>query len=142
MDETYDRIRAARDARYKYIRNYHPELPYAQKIAYMDEMPTMREWRRLNGEGKLEGPQKLFFAPSKPLEELYDTETDPHEVRNLAGSPAHQDKLRELRTALDDWIRRTGDLGQVPERDLIKRGLVADKLAEYEERKQPGFQSK
>ena len=45
MDETYDRIRTVRDERYRYVRNYHPELPYAQYINYMDEMPTMQVWR-------------------------------------------------------------------------------------------------
>src|SRR5262245_6058469 len=38
MDETFDRIRSVRDQRYRYIRNYYPELPYAQHILYMDEM--------------------------------------------------------------------------------------------------------
>ena len=78
MDETYDMIRAVRDKRYKYIRNYHPEKPYAQAIAYMDLMPTLQEWRRLFAEGKLEGPQKLFFADTKPVHELYDCDADPH----------------------------------------------------------------
>src|SRR5262249_43754393 len=60
MDETYDRIRCVRDKRYKYIRNFHPELPYAQHIEYMDQMPTMRMWRKLNAAGELKGPQNLF----------------------------------------------------------------------------------
>jgi hypothetical protein len=29
MDETYDRIRSVRERRFHYIRNFHPELPYA-----------------------------------------------------------------------------------------------------------------
>jgi N-sulfoglucosamine sulfohydrolase len=66
FDETPDHIRAVRDTRYKYIRNFQPELPYAQKIAYMEEMATMQEWRRLHAEGKLTGPQKIFFTPTKP----------------------------------------------------------------------------
>src|SRR5262249_2266535 len=57
MDEALDIIRGVRDKRYHYIRNYRPDLPYAQHIAYMDEMPTMQEWRRLAAERKLEGPQ-------------------------------------------------------------------------------------
>jgi N-sulfoglucosamine sulfohydrolase len=142
MDETPDRVRAVRDTRYKYIRNFQPELPYAQKIAYMEEMPTMQEWRRLHAEGKLTGPQKLFFTPTKPKEELYDTELDPHEINNLIASPAHAAKLDELRAALDDWLAKTGDLGAIPEPDLIKRGLIADSLSQYEQRKQPGFRAK
>ena len=142
MDETYDRMRAVRDKQFKYIRNFHPELPYAQRIAYMDMMPTMQVWRRLNEEGKLVGPQKLFFAPNKPKAELYDLNQDPHEICNLADLPEQQEKLRELRAALDQWMAETKDLGGIREEELVKRGLVADKLSVYAERKKPGFQSK
>jgi len=136
MDETYDRIRSVRDKRFQYIRNFHPELPYAQRIAYMELMPTMRIWRQLNAEGKLNVVQKQFFAPTKPREELYDVEADPDEVNNLAEDSRHQDKLKELRAALDDWMAETKDLGAVPEKELIKQGLVADRLKEYEKRKE------
>ena len=128
MDETYDRIRCVRDKRFKYIRNFHPELPYAQRIDYGELMPTMQVWRELSAAGKLTGPQNLFFAKTKPKEELYDLDVDPHEITNLVLSPKHQDKLAELRSALDKWILETTDLGAVPEPELIKRGLVADKL--------------
>ena len=139
MDETPDRIRAVRSERFKYIRNFRPELPYAQQISYMELSPTMQEWRRLNGEGKLLGPQKLFFAPTKPREELYDLDTDPHEINNLAEHPAQVATLQEMRAALDRWMVETKDLGAIPEVELIKRGLVADRLKEYEQRKEPGF---
>ncbi len=135
-DETYDRIRAVRTKQFKYIRNFEPQLPYAQRIAYMEEMPTMQVWRRLNAEGKLNEAQKLFFAPAKPREELYDTQSDPHEIRNLADSPKHQAVLQELRASLDRWIEDTHDLGAVPEPELIKRGLVRDVLSTYAERRQ------
>ncbi|MGL4461336.1 MAG: sulfatase family protein, partial [Planctomycetia bacterium] len=53
MDERYDMVRAVRDGRYRYIRNYYPSTPYAQPLAYMDEMPTTKEWRALAAAGKL-----------------------------------------------------------------------------------------
>jgi uncharacterized sulfatase len=136
MDETYDRIRTVRDQRCQYIRNFHPELPYAQRIAYMEEMPTMQAWRRLNAEGKLNAVQKQFFAPTKPPEELYDVEADPDEVHNLVDDPRYQDKLKELRAALDQWMIDTKDMGAIPEKELITQGLVADRLKEYELRKE------
>lgn len=136
MDETYDRVRAVRDGRYKYVRNFHPELPYAQRVQYMELMPIMKDWRRLNAEGKLEGAQKLFFQPTKPAEELYDTEKDPHEINNLVADPNYNGKLTELRAALDRWLADTKDLGGTPEPELVKQGLVADRLKEYEQRKQ------
>jgi uncharacterized sulfatase len=129
MDETFDRIRGVRGERFHYVRNFHPELPYAQTIAYAEEMPTLREWRRLHAEGKLDPVQDAFFAATKPGEELYDTQADPDEVHNLAGDPRHLAILEEYRAALDRWIVATGDLGAVPERELIRRGLLADKRA-------------
>jgi uncharacterized sulfatase len=131
MDEAYDMMRAVRDKQFKYIRNFYPGRPYAQHIEYMEEMPTMREWRRrykdhmnaLSPEyGRALNPvQLLFFAPEKPAEELYDVIDDPHEVRNLAGSPAHQTVLARMRQALEEWQRDTADLGLVPEADLRER---------------------
>jgi uncharacterized sulfatase len=115
MDERYDVIRAVRNKRYKYIRNFMPHLPYAQRIAYLELMPTMRDWRRLHAANQLSGPTALFFREIKPVEELYDTETDPHEVNNLAGEPQHAEKLRELRGRLVEWMLETQDLGLIPE---------------------------
>jgi N-sulfoglucosamine sulfohydrolase len=138
MDETLDRIRAVRDDRYRLVRNFHPELPYAQRVQYGEQMPTMREWRRLNAEGKLNPTQALFFAPTKPVEEFYDVQADPHEVHNLINStePAHVTKIRELRAALGKWLADTKDLGATPEEELVKQGLVKDFFANYADRKQ------
>jgi len=127
MDETYDIIRAARDKRFKYIRNFEPEKPYAQPINYMDQMPTMKEMRRLNAEGKLSGPQALFFRPTKPVEELYDTAADPHEVANLADSPEHQETLKRMRAALDKWMKDTNDKGLIPEAEMNERARPGGK---------------
>jgi arylsulfatase A-like enzyme len=130
MDNAVDRIRAVRDERFKYIRNFHPELPYAQRIPYNEENPTMRVWRKMSKEGKLSGPPALFFSPTKPKEELYDTGADPDEVRNLATDPKYRRTLERMRKAMDAWIRTTKDMGEIPEEELIKRGVVRDVLKE------------
>jgi len=122
MDKTSDdHIRCVRDKRYKYIRNFMPEKPYAQPIPYRDRMPIMQEWRRLNTEGKLKGPQKLFFQKTKPPEELYDIAADLYEINNLADSPEHQHVLERMRSALQEWIKDTNDLGGIREYELIER---------------------
>ena len=116
-----DHIRCVRDRRYKYIRNFMPQKPYAQPIPYRDKMPIMKEWRRLNAEGKLTAPQRLFFRETKPAEELYDIVSDPHEINNLAESPAHREVIERMRGVLAEWIKKTGDLGGIPEDELIER---------------------
>lgn len=121
MDETLDTMRGATDGRFKYILNLRPELPYAQRIDYAERTPTLRVWRRWNDEGRLNAVQSLFFAPTKPAEELYDTATDPHEVRNLAGDPAHAERLERMRAAVAEWMAATGDPGTLPEEELIER---------------------
>ncbi len=131
MDETYDMMRAVRDKRYKYIKNFFPGRPYAQYIAYMDEMPILKEMRRLykdhlNALGEdygkaLNETQLIFFKPEKPPEELYDITVDPHEVNNLASSPQSQDVLKKMRAVLDKWQKETKDLGLVPEPELKER---------------------
>jgi len=122
MDATsVEHIRTIRDKQYRYIRNFMPQRPYAQVIPYMERMPIMQEWRRLHAEGKLIGPQNLFFQDVKPLEELYDVVADPHQIHNLADSPEHQQVLRKMRATLRKQIKETGDLGGLPEDRLIRR---------------------
>ena len=128
MDEAYDIIRAVRDKRFKYIRNYMPHLTRAQDIEYMNRMPIMQEMRRLNAEGKLVGAQKQYFEPTKPAEELYDTLNDPHEVNNLADDPKYKDVLQRLRKVHGEWMEQSRDIGLIPE-------------PEFDEIKRPGGQS-
>jgi uncharacterized sulfatase len=106
-----------------------------QYINYMDEMPIMRDWRRLAFEGKLDPTPMLFMARTKPKEELYDLEKDPYEIHNLANSTENQDILKDMRAALDKWIIDTKDLGAISEKELIQRGIVRDVLStEYDAR--------
>lgn len=120
-DESYDMIRAVRDSRYKYMRNYRPELPYLLWIPYRNRHPILEEMWRMHLEGTLEGPQTLMFANQRPVEELYDTRTDTHEINNLADDPAHAETLERLRGALDAWIRDVGDMGEIPESEMVRR---------------------
>lgn len=123
LDERYDIIRAVRDKRYKYIRNYEPWKPYAQWISYAERNAVMKELRRLHAKGKLSPAAERFFAAEKPAEELYDLEKDPHELRNLASSPEHSKFLARMRTAHSEWRSETRDLGLIPESELVRREL-------------------
>lgn len=123
MDERYDMLRSVFDGRYRYIHNYMPQLPWFhdQYISYMYEMPTMRVWQRLADEGKLRGSPAIFMARSKPTEELYDTEADPSELHNLSTSSEHQEVLKRLRRAQEEWREAQIDLSYLPEADLRTR---------------------
>ena len=120
FDEYYDQIRAVRDKQYKYLRNYNTDKPYYLPLEYRERMNSMQELLLLEKEGKLNENQMQWFRKSKPEEELFDTFSDPHELRNLAKEPNFEKKLIELRKECDRWIQNTNDKGFMQETDLIE----------------------
>lgn len=117
-DESYDMVRAVRDRRFKYIRNYCPGTPYVSWVPFLNRHPIMQELWRLHLEDQLDDVQSAMFRP-RPVEELYDTEADPHEIRNLADTPEGRNELPRLRAALDRWLADVGDLGRIPESEMV-----------------------
>ena len=115
FDESYDMVRSVRDKKWRYMRNYYPNKPYVVWVPYRNQSPIMKELLRLQAEGNLEGPQKLWFRDTRPPEELYDTENDPHNINNLADDPQYQDVLKEMRTELDQWRIESKDMGDISE---------------------------
>lgn len=125
-DETVERMRCVRTDRYKYIRNFYPHRSHTQPNRYKDGKQIMVAMRELFAAGKLNAHQARPFLPSRPVEELYDLQSDPHELNNLAESPEHGETLKKLRGKLTDWMERTRDLGQIPE------PILAEFLKEYD----------
>src|SRR5205807_9812515 len=118
IDETLQRIRSVHDAHFHYIRTYTAGPTFASLNRYKEKcFPILPLMRRLHAEGKLAGPPAELMMRRGPCEELFDSENDPHEIRNLVNSsePRHGEALLRLRTALDVWIAETGDRGQTPE---------------------------
>tara|TARA_B100001093_G_scaffold31628_1_gene27341 strand:- start:1360 stop:3009 length:1650 start_codon:yes stop_codon:yes gene_type:complete len=120
FDRQYDTIRAVRDARFKYLRNYNPEQGYYLPLSYREQMPIMQELLRLRDLGQLNEAQAQWFRSVKPEQELFDTESDPHELVNLATDPAYAEKLSELSAELDNWLSGFDDKGMMPEPDFIR----------------------
>jgi arylsulfatase A-like enzyme len=119
IDEREDRQRAVRDERYKYIRSYFPGTPGAAHLAWRDVQDSMRELWLHHERGGLQGAAALWFEP-RPEESLYDTWSDPHEVRDLAGDPEYASVLARLRGTLDAWLAQRVDWSDVPEAELIE----------------------
>jgi N-sulfoglucosamine sulfohydrolase len=117
-DNAVQRIRTVRTDRYRYIRNFMPEKPFLAPHTYKEaHFPVYGVLREFERAGKLTPAQATLTTPRLPDEELYDVESDPYEVSNLAGStdPGHQRVLKELRAALTRWIDETNDQGRFPE---------------------------
>lgn len=124
----YDMIRTVRDKQYAYFKNYYPNKPYIIGYNPNNEkprglydrinMPMMRNIIQLHKEHKLNKDQDSWFG-TKPPEELYDTQKDPYEMNNLASLPQYKEKLEELRHQLYKWQYNFGDMGFIPEKELI-----------------------
>ncbi len=121
MDIEYDMMRSARDGRFLYIRNFLPEVPYAGFIPYRNQSVIMQELLRLHAQHALTGAAALWMRSSKPAEELYDTQADPHQVENLASDVSHRKTLERMRRAVTAWMEAVGDQGLINEPEMIAR---------------------
>lgn len=115
VDEVLELSRSVRDARYLYIRNYMPHLSWNQPESFSDQLALRREITQLAAAGRLNAAQMTYAAPTKPIECLYDSATDPWQTNNLAGDPALRPVLERMRQALRDWQKETRDLGFIHE---------------------------
>jgi uncharacterized sulfatase len=107
--------RSARDARFRYVRNFLPwldgdDLPdYATGVAITGELRASRE------AGRLPPGAHWFSRTTRPADELYDVIADPDELHELSAAPERRGDLDRLRDAVRSWMRETFDTGVLPE---------------------------
>jgi N-sulfoglucosamine sulfohydrolase len=99
--------------RYKLIYNALWQLPYTP-VDFAGE-PFWRELQRMHRDSAL-APEldRLYFAPHRPMFELYDLESDPAEMRNLAGETQVEAVERELKAVLQEWMILQRDFLPLP----------------------------
>jgi arylsulfatase A-like enzyme len=120
MDEAPDMQRAVRDGRYLYIRNYEAFRPNGQFLEYLWKAPSMQAWEAHHKAGKTDAITGAFFRP-KPVEQLFDSESDPDNVKNLAYDPAQAQRLARMREGLKKQQTMHHDCGFLPEGILLQR---------------------
>ncbi len=119
FDEYTDRIRAVRNNRFLYLKNYFPQLPKYKDISYRKKIPMMPVFLNLKEKGKLNDTQNIWFG-TKTDEELYDCTNDPYNLHNLAYNPKYKNILDEFRMEYDKYNQKHTDLGQIPESRMIE----------------------
>lgn len=124
IDTVMDRQRAVRDARYKYIRSWYPQVPGGHALDYRDNLAMVRAMRRAFEAGELSEDAARWFLPAGE-EQLYDLLEDPHEIDNRIADPALAEVRQRLRNELIDWLIRVGDSAIHPEAEL-RRSLLVD----------------
>lgn len=105
-------MRMVRDTRYKLVRNLAPDLTYT--IGGIHKGQPIESWQADAGSDyKLADRVKWLF--NRPGEELYDLESDPYEMKNLATDPSFAETKARLQKQLDSWIEQQGDKGMETE---------------------------
>lgn len=120
MDERCDNVRAIRDKKFLYIRNYMPYAPWGQHLNYLWNMKATQAWEQHHKEGKTDAVTGRFFN-TKPMEELYDTSKDPDNVTNLIDNPEYKEVIARMSKAMNEWQAKNYDSALLPESEMVKR---------------------
>ena len=123
MDERFDSQRSVRTKQFVYIQNEMPNVRWGQNLEYLWKMTAMQAWEKAHLEGRTDSVTGRFFG-TKPVEELYDTQADPDNVRNLAEDPSHRATLVAMRTKLRQWRSEIRDTGLLPEGERTRRAAA------------------
>ena len=117
--------RSARDARFRYVRNFLPWLDGDDLPDYATGVAITNELRAVRTAGGLPPGATWFARTIRPGDELYDVTRDPDELRDLAADPNHRGDLARLREAVRSWMRDSFDTGILPEPILRAEGREA-----------------
>ncbi|MGV8094722.1 MAG: sulfatase [Mangrovibacterium sp.] len=120
FDQVYDFSRSVIDSKFSYIRNFEPQLPLIYRNAYREQIEMTRTLIEMDQKGELRDGAAYIFRDTRDVEELYDLEHDPDEVRNLAANPEYRDLLQKMRKQLADWQLAVNDKGLIDEYNLVQ----------------------
>ncbi len=65
-----------------------------------DPVTPLRMWRTRNYK---------YIESQNGINEFYNLVEDPHEKNNLIDDPHYEEQINEMRSALSDWLKKTGD---------------------------------
>ena len=100
---TFDLSRCVRNSKYKLIYNLTPKMEYWPVDSSGD--PGWQEILAAHKAGSLKPEHdRAYFQTPRPVLELFDLDTDPGELQNLAGKPEYKDVQLTLMAALQEKL--------------------------------------
>jgi hypothetical protein len=113
--ERFDFSRATTDGRWYYIRHFMPHRPEGRDTRYGNQVQAnWRAWEAHYEAGKCNPLQSRFYQPKPPVQ-LFNTQSDPWHVTNLADQPEHSERVRQMSRQVDNWMIGIRDTGLIPE---------------------------
>jgi N-sulfoglucosamine sulfohydrolase len=102
----YYPMRMVRTRTHKLLLNLAHPLPYP----FAADLYNSATWQgMLRRNDTMLGKRSREAFEHRPKEELYDLTSDPDELKNLAGDPAHTSVLKDMRAKLKAWQTATRD---------------------------------
>lgn len=122
-------IRAVRTNRWKYIRNLKPEAVHTTHMDRAKPQDGSAYWKSWVEKAKTDPAAAAVVERyrRRSAEELYDLDSDPFELRNLAADAQYAETLAGLRARVDAWMTEQGDLGLKTEEAARAEFLPAEK---------------
>lgn len=105
--QMYYPMRTVRERQYKLIWNIAHPLPYPFASDLWAAPTFQAQYQR--GLDTLYGKRTVGRYIQRPKFELFDLQSDPHEINNLADDPKHKDLLDRMTAKLKDFQKKTGD---------------------------------
>lgn len=106
-------VRSVVNQQHRYIRNLFPENEFS--------IPTSRDLRKATRDADEPTRQRAERFLMRPEVELYDIQSDPYCLKNLALAPELSETRARLSAAVDAWMTQQGDLGRPTELDAYSR---------------------
>ncbi|MEZ5365044.1 MAG: sulfatase [Bryobacterales bacterium] len=100
--------RAVRTERYLLIRNYYWWKPLWNSVDSVNSITWQGFLQALRADA-LTPAQRFLLEEPRPFEELYDLQTDPVSLRNVAGQERYSEAHNQMRVLLDNWRVETAD---------------------------------
>ncbi len=113
----YYGVRSVYDGRYRFILNFTPEVEFN---CAETSTPLYKKWKELASSNS-KAKELVTRYQYRPKKELYDVMNDPYCQNNLADDKVYDSKIKELSTALAQWMKECGDLGQETELKAFER---------------------
>jgi arylsulfatase A-like enzyme len=141
--------RALRTKEYLYIINFEPDRwpmgdPYQLDGDSTPDLKSLADDTRITLKDMDASPTKAWLIgqrkdpkwkpyydrafAKRPREELFDLESDPHQVKNVAGDPAYAEEKKKLNKQLMDELTRTGDPRVTGDRQFFEKPPMAGPL--------------
>lgn len=122
IDEDIDYSRMVTDGRFVYVRHYFPARPLWTRNGYAFPSAIYRAVEDVVNDDAASPIVRALVTEPRGVEMLFDLRHDADEVQNLAGNPAHAERVRSFHAALRRQQAAKGDLGLVPEGILDEVG--------------------